>query len=174
MTKANELLCLGLDSVLFALDPRSTQVNKLQSQIRYASQILERDIQNPPSVVELSKIVKLPTDTLTREFWNTYGVSISEFLLNQRMAVACHTLVTTDLPLKKISYEVGYRHTSNFCAAFKRHFGRTPTEVRRQGSQHVNQKTIPHNQNTLARYRKNRSITYREPLLDAYSRRESV
>ena len=141
VTKANELLCLGLDSVLSALNPNTCdldvsssmalQMNRLESQIRCASQILEREIRNPPSVLELARIVKLPASTFAREFWNTYGVGVPEFLSHQRMKAAHNALVTTDLPLKKISYDVGYQHTSNFCAAFKRHFGRTPTEVRR-------------------------------------------
>ena len=28
------------------------------------------------------------------------------------------------------AYDVGYRHTSNFCLAFKRHFGRTAHRLR--------------------------------------------
>ena len=131
MIKANELLCLGLDSILFALDSQLSKEEKLQSRIRHVGQILEREIQNPPSVAELSKVVKLPVDVLAREFWKIYGVNVTEFLMHQRMKMAHHALVTTDIPLKRISYDVGYQHTSNFCTAFKRHFGRTPTEVRR-------------------------------------------
>ena len=137
MTKANELLCLGFDAVISALNPRASQSTELQSQIRRACQILEREIQNPPSVLELAQNVRLSAGTLVREFGNIYGVGIPEFLSHQRMKAAHHALVTTDLPLKKISYDVGYQHTSNFCTAFKRHFGRTPTEVRRASGQCV-------------------------------------
>ena len=131
LTKASELLCLGLDSILFTLSSELPKEDKLHSKIRHAGQVLEQEFQSPPSVAELSKIVNLPADVLAREFWKIYGVSVTEFLTHQRMKMAQHALVTTDLPLKRISYDVGYQHTSNFCTAFKRHFGRTPTEVRR-------------------------------------------
>ena len=129
-TKANELLCLGLDSVLFALDSTRSGGGRLQSQIRHARQILERDIRNPPSVCALARMVRLSTDALTREFQRAYGMGVPEFLSHRRMKAAYHALVTTGTPLKKVSYDVGYGHTSNFCTAFKRHFGRTPSEVR--------------------------------------------
>ena len=133
IAKANELLCLGLDSVLLSLTSTNSPIDRLQAQVRHACQILEREIRNPPTVSELARAVRLSVNTLTREFAKTYGIGIPEFVTHQRMKAAHHALTETDRPLKRISYDIGYQHTSNFCAAFKRHFGRTPTEVRRTG-----------------------------------------
>ena len=130
VAKADELMCLGLDAILSASDSMKPPISEPQSKIRYVCQILETRIQRPPSVLELAQAVRLPANILARKFTETYGTSIARFLLHQRMKAALHALLTTNLPLKRISYDVGYRHVSNFCAAFKRHYGRTPTEMR--------------------------------------------
>ncbi|WP_084779944.1 helix-turn-helix domain-containing protein [Mesorhizobium sp. C372A] len=39
-------------------------------------------------------------------------------------------LETGDTSLKRVAFEVGYAHTSNFCTAFRRQFATTPKGAR--------------------------------------------
>ena len=133
VAKANELLCLGLDSVFLEWQPQASASRRLQSQVRRAIALLERDLRNTPSTNELARSVDLPVASLVYEFQRTYGMAVPEFVMHLRMKAAHEALLHTDQPLKRISYEIGYQHTSNFCTAFKRYFGRTPTEARRAG-----------------------------------------
>ena len=72
-----------------------------------------------------------PTVAVRREFQTSFCVTVPEFISRLRLKRAYDAVLTTDQPLKLISYEVGYQHTSNFCNAFKRLYGRTPTDLRR-------------------------------------------
>jgi AraC-like DNA-binding protein len=47
------------------------------------------------------------------------------------MARARMLLEAGNLPLKQVAFEVGYSHASNFCTAFKRHFGKPPKSLLR-------------------------------------------
>jgi AraC-like DNA-binding protein len=128
--KASELLCLGLDAVLAARaradDPQAAMRTKLH-QVR---RIIDARLQCVPPLSELAEDVSLSPAALSTEFCSAHGCGIPEYVLERRMRRAEQLLASTDMPLKKIAYEVGYRHTSNFCSAFKRHFGRTAHRVR--------------------------------------------
>jgi AraC-like DNA-binding protein len=130
ITKANELLCLGCDAVLgveaSAQDPHAA-INAKQSQVL---QIIEQHLQDVPPLAELAAEVGLPPIGLSAKFQAAFGCSVPEYVLERRMRKAEHLLASTDRPLKQVAYEVGYRHTSNFCLAFKRHFGRTAHRLR--------------------------------------------
>ena len=46
-------------------------------------------------------------------------------------AEAARLLQESDLPVAEIAHRVGYEDPSRFAAAFRRHTGRRPTELRR-------------------------------------------
>jgi AraC-like DNA-binding protein len=127
--KANELLCLGCSAFL---SPRTANMPMLA--VREAQQIIDRSLQNVPTLTQLATTVRLPPTLLATEFRKVYGVGISEYIHEERMLAAGRLLRSTSLPLKQIAYELGYNHTSNFCLAFKRRFGVTASQVRRDAS----------------------------------------
>ena len=129
-TKASELLCLGFDAILLAFDVKNDDQNGLGSKVRQAQRLIDRNIQKTPSLTDLAKEVSLAPTTLSAAFRDQNGVSIAEYAGQQRMRRARHLLASTTLPLKQIAHELGYNHTSNFCLAFKRHFGITPRQAR--------------------------------------------
>ena len=47
------------------------------------------------------------------------------------MDTAAQLLQESDLPVAEIAHRVGYEDPSRFAAAFRRHTGRRPTELRR-------------------------------------------
>jgi AraC-like DNA-binding protein len=129
-TKASELLCLGFDAILSAFDVKNHDQNGLAGKVRQAQRLIDRNIQRTPSLTDLAKEVSLAPTTLSAAFRDQNGVSIAEYAGQQRMRRARHLLASTTLPLKQIAHELGYNHTSNFCLAFKRHFGITPRQAR--------------------------------------------
>lgn len=132
MNKVNELLCLGIDALMSS--PHAERLNTVQAKLQQARQIIETNLRDVPSAAELARRVDLPASTFSVEFQQEIDISLSDFKLQLQMKKAHHLLVTTGLPLKSVSYEVGYHHASNFCTAFRRYFGRTPTEVRNAAS----------------------------------------
>lgn len=54
------------------------------------------------------------------------GVTLREYIENQRLKKAVNLLITTDLSLTQIAYECGFSSQSYFSFVFKRKFNKTP------------------------------------------------
>jgi AraC-like DNA-binding protein len=128
--KAGELLCLGFDAILSALDVAKDEEGGLDGKVRQAQRLIDAHISAMPCVSDLAREVSLAPTVLSAAFRDRNGVSIREYAARQRMHRAHHMLTSTALPLKQIAHELGYCHTSNFCLAFKRNFGITPRQAR--------------------------------------------
>ncbi|BDY04424.1 AraC family transcriptional regulator [Ferrimonas sp. YFM] len=60
------------------------------------------------------------------------GYSFSQLLEQVRRELACHHLCRHDLSLAEIARQLGFQDQSNFCKAFKRWQGETPSQYRRR------------------------------------------
>lgn len=58
------------------------------------------------------------------------GITPMQYLTNVRMFTAAQLIERNDIPLKDVSYSVGYQSHSTFCQAFKRRYGITMSEYR--------------------------------------------
>ena len=72
----------------------------------------------------------LHPDYINRLFKKQTGLSMTEFLLNERMRVAEELLAKTDMPVTRIAMNVGYSNTSHFAKTFKKQYGANPNEYR--------------------------------------------
>jgi AraC-like DNA-binding protein len=88
-----------------------------------------------PSVPELAKLFGLTTKTINAAFTEAYGMTVTRFIKERRLASAHELLQNSQLPLKEICAQLGYSQVSNFSNAFKDFFGYSPTTLR--------QKTVP-------------------------------
>jgi AraC-like DNA-binding protein len=131
-TKANELLCLGYATVLGSSRTSKPQEPTVATKLRRVKQLIDQSLRDLAPISELARAVGLSPSVLSREFQQTFDQTISQYVAQERMLKARILLATTAMPLKRIAYELGYNHTSNFCLAFRRRFGTTPLQVRRQ------------------------------------------
>ena len=130
--KATELLCLTLDRLINRVTNPIQQIS-LNDRLTRVKSALEKDLQATFSIEKLSEEFHIPKRELNQAFESAFGVSIREYSTMVRMGRSVFLLAETTTPLKQIAFEVGYGHTSNFCLAFKRRFGETPTNVREHG-----------------------------------------
>ncbi len=71
--------------------------------------------------------------TLQRVFKQMYGVTIFEYRTQVRMQESKNLLIDNDLSITEIAGICGYSNASKFSAAFKKHFGETPSEFIKRG-----------------------------------------
>ncbi|MFW5829241.1 MAG: helix-turn-helix domain-containing protein [Planctomycetota bacterium] len=71
---------------------------------------------------------------LTRLFRDLMGRTPQDYLLEQRLARAGELLRATDLPIKAIADQVGFRDVSYFVRRFRLAHGQTPGTYRRKGA----------------------------------------
>jgi AraC-like DNA-binding protein len=131
--KAHELICLGLNKLLPETGPLGDSTpaeTRADSRLARVCRRIEESVGEPPSVTSLADFVGMTPDRLSARFRTVYGVTVTEFITTSRMTRARLLLEQTDYRLKEIAFRAGYRHVSNFCIAYKRHFGLTPREAR--------------------------------------------
>lgn len=83
------------------------------------------------TLAELAAKFHLSQSSLKLCFKALYGVPVAGYLRTVRMDTATRLLQESDLPVAEIAHRVGYEDPSRFSAAFRRHTGRRPTELRR-------------------------------------------
>lgn len=69
---------------------------------------------------------------LNRVFKKSTGMTLHQAVLAEKIHVAGQLLQETALPVDAVAAEVGFTDRSQFCTAFKKHTGFTPTEYRQK------------------------------------------
>ncbi len=69
---------------------------------------------------------------LNRIFKKSTGLTLHQAVLTEKMRIAGQLLQETELPVDAVAAETGFPDRSQFCTAFKKHTGCTPTEYRKK------------------------------------------
>ena len=93
-------------------------------------QYINQHYQEEISLLQLSELTHFSTRQITRRFKQAVGLSISEYILSQRMNHARELLSTTDMRITDIAFEVGFNNPSYFCEQFHKVMGCTPNQFR--------------------------------------------
>lgn len=112
-----------LDGYQYSSRKQEYIVEKLK---RYIEDHLEADL----SRKELSKIVYLSEDYLSKIFAAETGSSISNYVTGRRIARARQYLAETSMSVSQIAMKVGYSNFSYFSKSFRDLTGKTPNEYR--------------------------------------------
>lgn len=105
------------------------------SLVRAASEILLRDLRNPPALEDLAKLVGTHEKRLSRVFRDNLGQTVFEYLRDTRLRTAQRFLAETSMGIGDIAEEIGFSTAGNFATAFRERFGITPSDWRRQHGQ---------------------------------------
>ena len=82
------------------------------------------------TVNELAKKSGYNCEYFSRAFKSTFGVSPQSYIINKRITVAKHLLLTTTLPVSSIAFKCGYPDPLYFTKAFIKNTGSSPTVFR--------------------------------------------
>ncbi len=94
--------------------------------IKRAKEILVANINEPPPVDKLAEQVGLPINILKNGFREIYGEPVYKYILNYKLELGRHLLMSKKYSVKEISYQMGYSAPTHFVVAFKKKFGITP------------------------------------------------
>ena len=99
--------------------------------VQRARDILQQSFEDPPSLLVLAKRVELNDFKLKQGFRHLFGTTVFGYVQTCRMKQAQLLLRDSALSVAAIAARVGYASQSQFCHAFKRHLGMTPSQYRR-------------------------------------------
>ena len=100
-----------------------------RSAILKAKEILLDNIQNPPSIVGLAKMVHLSEVKLKRGFKQIYKTSPYQLLVSHKMNLAKNMLESGEYNINEIALQVGYKFANNFTNAFYKEFKIRPKDI---------------------------------------------
>ncbi|SFS54371.1 response regulator [Paenibacillus sp. BC26] len=86
---------------------------------------------------DIASHVYLNPDYLTRIFKRETGMSISDYLLKQRLGIAAELLANTDLSVSAIAQRIGYANFSHFSRMFKKYMQVNPLEYRQSSGHQI-------------------------------------
>ena len=126
--KANELMALTLQQLLMD-SQKSNNFPVLGKsdvdRIHQAKEILLTNLNNPPSLMNLARLVGLNDYKLKLGFRQVFGTTAFGYLRECRMLEA-RQLLETGLNVTEVARTVGYASESSFTNAFRKKFGVTP------------------------------------------------
>lgn len=127
--KAWELLAMQIDAVTVdqaTLEPVITLRPDTIDRLHHAKEILTQQVEHPPLLSEVARLVGVSDRTLRRGFQELFGVSPLGYLTQLRMLRARQLLQTGEWTVAQVARTVGYGSLGHFGTAFKRQFGISP------------------------------------------------
>ena len=101
-----------------------------QDRVARMQYLLERDLENPPSLEMLAREVDCSPFYLSRLFSEETGVSMPKYLRMKRIERAAELLRTQGMSVTDAAMAVGYSSLSAFQKAFAERFGTSPGQYR--------------------------------------------
>ncbi len=101
-----------------------------REQLNKAKDILLENLDNPPSLSELSKAIGFNTTRLKKEFKAIFGVPVFKYLQNERLVSAHKLIRENEATVQEAAWQVGYDSLSSFSNAFAKKFGYRPSQIK--------------------------------------------
>lgn len=134
-SKTVEIICQTLEALDHSEGFHSVEASRLTAKgVLKAQRLLADSFVMPPSLEKLAGEVGLSRSALCTGFRQILGQSVFDHIHDLRMQRALALLHERSDSITQIAYAVGYNRASSFSVAVHRHFGATPSELRRRGS----------------------------------------
>ncbi len=106
----------------------------LLDRIHHARDILHQQLDNPPSLGGLAKLVSLNEYSLKQGFRQVFGTTVFGYLHDYRMQQARQTLELGTWKVGEVARMVGYTNLAAFSRAFSKRFNIPPSDCLRKKS----------------------------------------
>ena len=91
-----------------------------------AKKILDKNLENPPSIIELARQVAVNEFKLKNGFREVHGITPYRYVSDQRLEKAREILLERRMNVTEVALTVGYSSLSHFAKIFREKFGVTP------------------------------------------------
>jgi AraC-like DNA-binding protein len=111
--------------------PASNYNHYEMDSIQTAREMIRKNIRYHFVIREIAQKVGMNEFKLKNGFRELFGNGVYEYLRSERMQVACQLLNESGRSIKEIASTTGYRSVNSFIKAFKKMYGVTPGEFRK-------------------------------------------
>jgi YesN/AraC family two-component response regulator len=102
-----------------------------------AADFIKRNLTDDLDCGKIAAHVSLNPDYLTRLFKKETGLSVSEYVIREKLRLAADLLVSTRLSIGDIADRIGYLNPAHFSSTFKKHYKCSPQDYRAKNSKAV-------------------------------------
>ncbi|UCD61209.1 MAG: helix-turn-helix transcriptional regulator [Flavobacteriaceae bacterium] len=113
-----------------AVDKNKTIKDTDREKLYEAKEILTKNMETPPSIAELSRLIGLNDFKLKKNFKELFGFPVYKYLQNERLIKAHELLSSKEVTIQEAAWSVGYESLSSFSNAFIKKYGFRPSEVK--------------------------------------------
>lgn len=106
------------------------EVQRQDERIEGICAALRKNLDHPPGHTQLARQFGLTPPSLSRAFKRVVGCTLSQWLAEERIGLACSFLIETDRPITQICYDSGFQNVSTFNRTFRLLKRQSPAEFR--------------------------------------------
>ena len=106
--------------------------NQVVLNIATSVSYMEINFTKPLHMDDLAHMSGLSTRHFTRLFKNTYGTTPVHYLLNLKLDLASHLLISTKKTVTEIALSSGFQDINYFSRAFKKFRNMSPSDYRKE------------------------------------------
>lgn len=122
--------------VLFTITNGNTEIKHTSSsQIQKAINYIEDNFSGKLKLSDVAKVTYCSEEYLSTKFHKEVGITISNYILNKRLIYSKKLLTTFTTSMTDIATQAGFNSVSYFSRAFKKTYGISPSEYRKQLSE---------------------------------------
>jgi len=132
--KITELICISIDWLLHQKSTNPLPIKLSQSDkdaLVLAKKKATQDLSNIPSTNELCRSIGINRNKFYYGFKFIFKKTLKQFINEERLGKAYSLLIDTDKSVDDIAAEVGFSHQSSFSTSFRKMFGFTAIQLRK-------------------------------------------
>lgn len=112
------------------LSPIFIQQSAVQAFSERLRRLFDRHLAESPSTAVIAKKLNMSVRTLTKRCQEVIGRPPARAFMHFKMEYAARVLRQTEIPIKEISYRLGFQDQYHFSRVFRRHFSTPPSRYR--------------------------------------------
>ncbi len=105
-------------------------VSLCQSRTYHMSRVMEENFAYRLKIEEYAQLCHMSLSSFKKAFKDHFRTTPGAWLMERRLDLAIHKLISTDLPIGELAFECGFEDPSHFIRVFKKRYGITPLQYR--------------------------------------------
>jgi len=114
---------------------------RMHSSVKRVLTMIQGDLAYPWTLEELARRVRMNHSYLARVFRQAMRCTVLEYISSRRAETAAALLITTENTISAVAQQVGWDDPNYFARCFRKHFGVSASDYRKQHRTHVSSLT---------------------------------